>query len=143
MSFLRKQESIYVEVWIPHQVRNDNHTKHPLRIINQRFPFSYTLLVFQVDFPDNRPSQENEPKVIVYRRNAMRSICRVSSFAIVPLLLVMLSPCVVSAGGAVEFERIDPSYLQTDANSLIDIDSHKDHMISAESLKIVFKNEGL
>ncbi|MBL7187112.1 MAG: hypothetical protein ISS70_12400 [Phycisphaerae bacterium] len=73
----------------------------------------------------------------------MRSICRVSSFAIVPLLLVMLSPCVVSAGGAVEFERIDPSYLQTDANSLIDIDSHKDHMISAESLKIVFKNEGL
>jgi hypothetical protein len=34
----------------------------------------------------------------------------------------MLCPGVVSAGGAVEFERIDPSYYQTDANSLIDID---------------------
>ena len=73
----------------------------------------------------------------------MRSIYRVSSFAVVPLLSVMLYPCVVSAGGAVEFERIDPSYHQTDANSLVDIDSHKDHKISAESLKVLFKNEGL
>ena len=55
------------------------------------------------------------------------------------LVLSLVAP----AGGAAEFERIDPSYHLTDANSLIDIDSHKDHMISAESLKIVFMNEGL
>ena len=73
----------------------------------------------------------------------MRSICRVSSLTVVLALLVMSCPCLVSAGGAGEFERIDPSYYQTDANSLIDIGSHKEHKISAESLKVLFKNEGL
>jgi hypothetical protein len=84
------------------------------------------LLVFQVDFPNNRPSHGNEPKVIVNRREAMKSICRVGGVAVVSLLLVMLSSVVALAGGAVEFERIDPSYYLTDANSLIDIDGPRD-----------------
>ena len=49
------------------------------------------------------------------------SNCRISSIAVVAFLLVMSSPFVTSAGGAAEFERIDPSYYETDANSLIDI----------------------
>jgi len=38
----------------------------------------------------------------------MISICRIGGIAIAPLLLVMLCPFVAPAGGAVEFERIDP-----------------------------------
>ncbi|MHC4121304.1 MAG: hypothetical protein ACYSWO_27835 [Planctomycetota bacterium] len=56
----------------------------------------------------------------------MKSICRVGGVAVVSLLLVMLSSVVALAGGAVEFERIDPSYYLTDANSLIDIDGPRD-----------------
>ena len=74
----------------------------------------------------------------------MTSIYRVSSFVIVPLLLVMLSPFVVSAGGAVEFERIDPSYYQTDANDLIDIDGARSVLAKRKALiRYIWAGEGL
>jgi len=73
----------------------------------------------------------------------MRPICRVNSFAVVPLLFVMLSACVVSAGGAVEFERIDPSYHQTDANSLIDIDGARGVVAKRRALiRYIWAGEG-
>ncbi len=73
----------------------------------------------------------------------MRSICRVSSLAVVPLLFVMLSPIVASAGGAVEFERIDPSYYQTDANSLIDIDGARGVVAKRRALiRYIWAGEG-
>lgn len=51
----------------------------------------------------------------------MKPTCRISSIAVVPLLVVMFSALALSSVGAAEFERIDQSYYQTDANSLIDI----------------------
>jgi hypothetical protein len=50
----------------------------------------------------------------------------------------------VSAGGAVEFERIDPAYYQTDANSLIDIDG-ADSVLAKRKVLIqyIWAGEGL
>lgn len=67
-------------------------------------------------------SQQDKSKVILCRRNAMRPICTISSVALVPILLITLFAPIASAGGSPEFERIDPAYYETDANSLIDID---------------------
>ncbi|KPK39074.1 MAG: hypothetical protein AMJ65_12035 [Phycisphaerae bacterium SG8_4] len=73
----------------------------------------------------------------------MRSICSVSSVAVVLLLFVMSCPCVVAAGGAVEFERIDPSYYQTDANSLIDIDGAGSVLAKRDALiRYIWAGEG-
>jgi hypothetical protein len=58
----------------------------------------------------------------MHRRDAMRTIASMRFLAVIPLLLVVLPLLVASAGGVAEFERIDPSYYLTDANSLINID---------------------
>lgn len=74
----------------------------------------------------------------------MRSICRVDSIAVVPLFFVMLSALVASAGGAVEFERIDPSYHLTDANSLIDIGGAKSVVAKRRALiRYIWSGDGL
>jgi hypothetical protein len=74
----------------------------------------------------------------------MRSICRISSFAVAPLFFVVLSPYLVLAGEAVEFERIDPSYYQTDANSLIDIDGARGVLAKRKALiRYIWAGEGL
>lgn len=74
----------------------------------------------------------------------MRSICKVAGIAVVPLLLVMSSPSVALAGGAAEFERIDPSYYQTDANSLIDIDGARGVVAKRRALiRYIWAGKGL
>ena len=62
----------------------------------------------------------------------MRSIHSISIVVFVSLLLVMLSPFAALASGAVEFERIDPSYYLTDANSLIDIHGARGVAVEAD-----------
>lgn len=52
----------------------------------------------------------------------MRFMCKFGSIAVGSSLLVVLSQIATSADAEAEFERIDPSYHQTDPSRLIDID---------------------
>ena len=57
----------------------------------------------------------------------MRCIHNVKILAVIPLLLVVLSPPVVPAGGAVEYERIDPSHRGSENDAHRDTQYHCGH----------------
>jgi len=131
------------------------------------------LLVFQVDFPNNRPSQENELKVIVqkekryeihlqrdwgdYEQN-MPDLYNIANYLELYVLgafgkgraqiqlLNQYDSCCFAGIKYRTYEHTMREVMRNLGKGKFDIfldDSHKDHMISAESLKVMFKNEGL
>ncbi|MHC4346642.1 MAG: hypothetical protein ACYSUP_18395, partial [Planctomycetota bacterium] len=56
----------------------------------------------------------------------MKSVYKISSATVVPLILIMSLPFTVRADETSQFEKIDPSYYETDVNSLINVASTAD-----------------
>ncbi|MHC4329452.1 MAG: hypothetical protein ACYSWW_15170 [Planctomycetota bacterium] len=73
----------------------------------------------------------------------MKSIDRARSIAVIPLLLIVSFSFAALADGPGDFESIDPSYYETDANSLIDIGSARDITAKRKALvRYIWMGEG-